>query len=67
MNVGDIPKIYTALAEWISCLIFVLVMKKRWGKWKTAGILYRGLADRFLDSGHGVCYVTDVRVYLVVL
>lgn len=39
MNVGDIPKIYTALAEWISCLIFVLVMKKRWGKWKTAGIL----------------------------
>ena len=39
MNVEDIPKIYTALAEWVSCLIFVLVMKKRWEKWKTAGIL----------------------------
>ncbi|KAA8501319.1 GHKL domain-containing protein [Mediterraneibacter catenae] len=39
MNVADIPKVYTALAEWASCLIFVLGMKKRWGKWKTAGIL----------------------------
>ena len=36
---ADIPKIYTALAEWGSCLVFVLVMKKRWGQWKTAGIL----------------------------
>lgn len=39
MNVADIPKIYTALAEWLSCVIFVLVMKRRWGIWKTAGIL----------------------------
>ena len=39
MNIEDIPKIYTALAEWGSCLVFVLVMKKRWEQWKTAGIL----------------------------
>ena len=39
MNIADIPKIYTALAEWGSCLVFVPVMKKRWGQWKTAGIL----------------------------
>ena len=39
MNVWDIPKIYTALAEWMACLVFVLAMEKRGGKWKTAGIL----------------------------
>ena len=39
MNVADIPKIYTSLAEWQSCVIFVLVMKRRWGIWKTAGML----------------------------
>ena len=39
MNIADIPKINTALAEWLSCLVFVLVMKKRWNHRKTAGIL----------------------------
>lgn len=28
MNVADIPKLYTALAEWLSCVVFVLAMKK---------------------------------------
>lgn len=39
MNVADIPKIYTALAEWLSCVVFVLAMKKRWNEWRTIGIL----------------------------
>lgn len=24
----DIPRIYTALAEWIACLIFIFLLKK---------------------------------------
>ena len=39
MNMADIPKIYTALAEWMACCVFVMAMEKRSGKWKTAGIL----------------------------
>lgn len=30
MNVPDIPKIYTALAEWFSCCVFVLALEKRY-------------------------------------
>ena len=32
MNVPDIPKIYTALAEWFSCCVFVLALEKRYKK-----------------------------------
>lgn len=33
MNViQDIPKLYTALAEWLSCLVFVVLLKKRYPK-----------------------------------
>ena len=28
MNVPDIPKIYTALAEWFSCCVFVLALER---------------------------------------
>jgi sensor histidine kinase YesM len=35
----DIPKFYTALAEWLSCLLFVLILESRWKKWVTALIL----------------------------
>lgn len=44
MNVADIPKIYTALAEWISCLVFILAMKKRWKAWRMTGLLIAFLA-----------------------
>ena len=30
MNVPDIPKIHTALAEWFSCCVFVLALEKRY-------------------------------------
>ena len=36
--VPDIPRIYTALAEWAACFVFVLLLKKRAPKWKTAVI-----------------------------
>ena len=82
MNIADIPKINTALAEWLSCLVFVLVMKKRWNHRKTAGILavflaafcvlqyYIGVwpvAGGILDPGDGVRYAADVPVHRHVL
>lgn len=39
MVMEDIPKLYTALAEWLACLLFVLLLKKRWGKGKTAAFM----------------------------
>lgn len=39
MNVPDIPKIYTALAEWFSCCVFVLVLEKRYKKCYTICVL----------------------------
>ena len=35
----DIPRIYTALAEWIACLIFIFQLKKRFEWWKSAFII----------------------------
>lgn len=39
----DIPRIYTALAEWLACMIYISVLKKRLSGWKfyslTAGVL----------------------------
>lgn len=35
----DIPRIYTALAEWIACLIFIFPLKKRFEWWKSAFII----------------------------
>lgn len=34
----DIPRIYTALAEWLACLICISEVKRRIGGWKLAGI-----------------------------
>lgn len=39
MNISDIPKLYTALAEWLSCVVFVLVLDRRYTRGKTLGIL----------------------------
>jgi hypothetical protein len=40
--ITDIPKFYTALAEWCSCLALVLVLPKRHSKGMTAGMLAAG-------------------------
>ncbi len=34
----DIPRIYTAVAEWLACLICILEVKRRVQGWKLAGI-----------------------------
>lgn len=38
----DIPRIYTALAEWLACMVCILELQPRFDKWKICGIL--GLA-----------------------
>lgn len=42
--IQDIPKLYTALAEWMSCLVFVLLLKRRWSRPVTCGIMLASLA-----------------------
>lgn len=42
--IQDIPKLYTALAEWLSCLVFVLLLDRRWSKPVTALIMAASLA-----------------------
>ena len=32
--VPDIPRLYTAIAEWLACVIYIMTMKKRFGGWK---------------------------------
>lgn len=44
INVLDIPRIYTAIAEWASCLLFSLYLTPRFSKPKTAVIAAAALA-----------------------
>lgn len=39
----DIPRIYTALAEWLACMICIMELKLRSDKWKTGAILLLAL------------------------
>lgn len=41
--IQDIPKFYTALAEWLSCLVFVLLLKRRWSRPVTCAIMLASL------------------------
>ena len=40
----DIPRIFTALAEWIACLLCIFEMKRRFSGWKLFGISVTALA-----------------------
>lgn len=31
----DIPRAYTAVAEWCMCLVYIIILNKRYSKWKT--------------------------------
>lgn len=35
----DIPRIYTAIAEWLACLLFIIPLKKRFDRFKTVGMM----------------------------
>ena len=76
--IQDIPKLYTALAEWLACVLFVRLLPQRYNAAKTAGILAAALplfglvVDRHcsakpLDSRHDRGFGFDVRYNLVVL
>lgn len=56
----DIPRIYTAIAEWLACMIFILPFKKRFKPALTAVIMAVMLA---LQSGFMVV-TEDVRLFL---
>ena len=55
--IQDIPKLYTALAEWLACVLFVRLLPQRYNAAKTAGILAAALP----------LFGFDVRYNLVVL
>ena len=76
--IQDIPKLYTALAEWLACVLFVRLLPQRYNAAKTGGILAAALirlgavVDRHcsakpLDSRHDRGFGFDVRYNLVVL
>ena len=56
----DIPRIYTAIAEWLACMIFILPFKKRFKPALTGVIMAVMLA---LQSGFMVV-TEDVRLFL---
>ena len=75
----DIPRFYTALAEWLACMIFILPLKKKMAK-KTIPLMAGALVvqsvflccdresdDLFLDSVYGHCGNFDDRIYLWML
>lgn len=56
----DIPRIYTAIAEWVACMLFILPMKKRFGKIVT-GVIAGGI----LLVQCGFLMATDnINIYL---
>ena len=46
--IPDIPRIYTAIAEWAACLIFVSVLRPRYGRKKTIVISTMVLAAQMI-------------------
>jgi len=59
-TIPDIPKLYTALAEWLSCLVFILLLKRRWNELVTAVIM----AASLVALGILQCWIGIVPVAL---
>lgn len=49
--IPDIPRLYTALAEWLSCMVIVLSLKPAIGRYKVAlfSALYLGVLIAFME------------------
>ena len=56
----DIPRFYTALAEWLACMIFILPLKKRMKKIQTAAIM----AGALLIQGVFLVLTGNLPLYL---
>lgn len=72
----DIPRLYTALAEWLACLTYILALRRRFGPVATGGICAGGLVvlGSFLQLTGGVplawwipCMVSAVGLMFVLL
>lgn len=52
----DIPKIYTAIAEWLACMLFILPLKKRFSKHITIGtiLVFFVIQSVFMNLTKGV-------------
>ena len=57
--IPDIPRLYSAIAEWLACMIFILPFKKRFSKIKTGVIMAVMLV---VQSGFMVV-TEDVRLF----
>lgn len=55
----NIPRIYTALAEWAACIIFILPLKKRMQAWKVLLIALGMLAIQCIF----LTLTGDIRIY----
>ena len=55
----DIPRIYTAIAEWMACMLFILPVKKRFDRVKTGTLMAAALAIQSLF----LTVTGDVRIY----
>ena len=44
----DIPRIYTAIAEWMACMLFILPVKKRFDRVKTGALMAAALVIQSL-------------------
>lgn len=56
----DIPRFYTALAEWTACMTFIFVLKRRLTGWKLAAV--SGMA--LLIQSAFLVYTQDIKIWL---
>lgn len=56
----DIPRINTAIAEWLACMLFIMPLAKRFSKYKTAAIM----AAAFVIQSVFLTATADVSIYL---
>lgn len=63
---GDIPRIYTALAEWLACVIYIIMLPKRWNKWMTVAMCVLGLViqSAFLVLTENVAIILWIPVMI---
>lgn len=67
MNMAEIPRIYTALAEWGACMLYICLLPKRYTKPRTAAIAVLVLVVQtlFLESTGNVSLVLWVPCMVV--
>ena len=55
----DIPRINTAIAEWLACVLFIIPLTKRFSKYKTAAIM----AAAFVIQSVFLTATGDIAIY----